>query len=343
MTKKIALIGSAPSSVALAPYDDPSWEIWACSPGARPYVKRVNAWFELHLWEPNQPWFSPEYVSFMAGLPCPVYMLEKVDAIPASVPYPKNEILDAFGVGAVYFYTSSLSWMFAAALAAGATEIGLWGVDMSAAEEVYTHQRAGCQYFIGKALEAGVKVTIPPQSDLMRPSPLYGFNELDGMHQKLLARDAELTARLNNATNIAENATREVMYLRGAIEDVGYTRKTFVADTKVMEMLASAKAACEAVPTAEHIPLNISDEAAAELRQTAQDFVEKAGQLSGIEVTEAVIGPNDPIKFTVTQAPDHLADMRRPTIDEIKDRITARPRAATWESTPIPDVINGAI
>jgi hypothetical protein len=33
-TKKIALIGSAPSSVGAAPYADRSWTIWGCSPGA---------------------------------------------------------------------------------------------------------------------------------------------------------------------------------------------------------------------------------------------------------------------------------------------------------------------
>ena len=31
---KIALVGTAPSSRMLAPYNDPSWKIWGCSPGA---------------------------------------------------------------------------------------------------------------------------------------------------------------------------------------------------------------------------------------------------------------------------------------------------------------------
>src|SRR3990167_6788901 len=30
---KIAVIGTAPSSRMLAPFNDPSWKIWSCSPG----------------------------------------------------------------------------------------------------------------------------------------------------------------------------------------------------------------------------------------------------------------------------------------------------------------------
>lgn len=252
MTKKICLIGSAPSSVALAPYDDPSWEIWACSPGARPYVKRVNAWFEMHLWEPQQPWFSPEYVDFMAKLPAgvPVFMLEPIDRIPNSCAYPKDEILRRFGVEGIWFFTSTLSWMMALAIETGATEIALYGVDMSAAEEIYTHQRAGCQYFIGKALSRGIKVTVPQQSDLMRPSPLYGYCELDGMHQKLLAREAELNHRLALATNAFETAKNDLIYLRGAAEDVRYNRQTFVHDRQAMDILATAGVAASTAPTA---------------------------------------------------------------------------------------------
>ncbi len=237
---KIALIGSAPSSVALAPYTDPSWKIWACSPGARPHVKRCDAWFELHLWEPEKPWFAPEYVAFMATLPCPVWMIEPVAAIPNSVGYPKHDIVERYGVGAVWFYTSSLSWMFAAAIAAGATEIGLWGVDMSAGEEIYTHQRAGCHYWIGKAMELGIKVTVPQQSDLMRPAPLYGFNEKDGMHQKLLVREEELNHRKAMATQQFEAARNEILYLTGAAEDVKYARQTFVYDRQIESIIGAA-------------------------------------------------------------------------------------------------------
>ncbi len=242
MTKRICLIGSAPSSVALAPYSDPDWLIWACSPGARPYVRKVDKWFEIHLFEPHQPWFSQEYIDFMAKLPVPVYMLEPVEAIPGSVAYPKDEVMRYFGPEAIFFYTSSLSWMFAMAIieimeSGEDGEIALYGVDMSAAEEQYTGQRAGCQYFTGQAWRRGIKVTVPPQSDLLCPTPLYGFCELDPMHAKLLARKAELEHRIAIATNAFENAKHEMLQLRGAVEDVNYVKQTWVTDRTAMDIL----------------------------------------------------------------------------------------------------------
>src|SRR5882672_892663 len=45
---KVALIGTAPSSRMLSPFNDPSWKIWACSPGNMGIMPRVDAWFEIH-------------------------------------------------------------------------------------------------------------------------------------------------------------------------------------------------------------------------------------------------------------------------------------------------------
>src|SRR5580698_10373126 len=45
---KVAMIGTAPSSRMLAPFNDPSWKIWACSPGNMNTLPRVDVWFELH-------------------------------------------------------------------------------------------------------------------------------------------------------------------------------------------------------------------------------------------------------------------------------------------------------
>ena len=45
--RKIAVLGSAVSSVRLAPIHDPEWEVWACSP-ANKGLPRCDVWFELH-------------------------------------------------------------------------------------------------------------------------------------------------------------------------------------------------------------------------------------------------------------------------------------------------------
>lgn len=233
---KIALVGSAPSSIRLAPYQDDSWTIWGCSPGAYPIVERVDAWFELHRWEPpvvgspakQVPWFTPEYCQWlaeMAGHDTPVYMSEVQAAVPSSVRYPREEMIKKYGP---YFFTSSLAWMFALALEQpGVQEVGLWGVDMSATEE-YAAQRPGCHYFITLAQQRGIKVTIPPESDLLRPQPMYGLSETSPMHVKLMARKREIEARLASCQATYENCVREQFFLKGALDDLNYILNTWV-------------------------------------------------------------------------------------------------------------------
>jgi len=239
---KIALVGSAPSSIRLAPYKDPEWQIWGCSPGAYgvagPYA---HAWFEMHRWEPQIPghvgtgqaWFSPEYVEFLTRFKGPVFVADPAPPeLPTAAVYPMREMIDKYGP---FFMTSSLSWMFAMALETpGVTEIGLWGVDMSAAEE-YGYQRAGCQYFITLAIQRGIKVIVPPESDLLQPAYFYGVSETTPMMIKLTARRNELLARKQAAEQRAAQARDESLFISGAIDDLDYMVKTWVAHQSFIE------------------------------------------------------------------------------------------------------------
>jgi hypothetical protein len=236
--KKIALIGSAPSSIRLAPYKEPSWAIWGCSPGAYGVVgmERIwqpgDAWWELHRWEPQvagkpgtgKTWFSPEYVEMMARYPGTVWMSDLPPEIPNAMVFPLALMMEKYGP---FFFTSSLSYMFAMALEEpDIEEIGLWGVDMSATEE-YGYQRAGCQYFITEAIKRGIRVTIPPESDLLQPPFMYGVAENNPMVIKLTARREELTNRLRNAEATHANSQQEIMFLKGALDDLDYMFKTW--------------------------------------------------------------------------------------------------------------------
>lgn len=228
---RIALIGSAPSSLALAPFDDPSWTIWACSPGAYLSLKRVDAFFELHRFNPNDPVWFREYVEWMKGLACPLYMIEPLPEFPTSVAYPRAEMIERWGPN---FFTSSLAWMAALALTQeGIEEIGFWGVDMAATEE-YGLQKPGCLYFVEMARQMGVRVTTPPESDLLQPLPLYGIGEANPQRIKLMTRRAELQGKMNAAAAEAENLKnqweakiREQLYFQGAMEDCQYMLNTW--------------------------------------------------------------------------------------------------------------------
>lgn len=242
---KIALIGSAPSSITLAPFADPSWLIWGCSPGAYVHCARADVWFELHRWQPpvlgradkQVPWLSPEYCAWMAQRPL-VYMARPVREIPNSMALPVDSLVARYGN---YFFTSSLSWMMAMAINKIVENrelpeehaIGLWGVDM-AAEEEYGYQRAGCQFFIQLAIASGIKVVLPPESDLMRPPPLYGICESTPADIKLEAREKELAARLANAQAQMQAVTQEVACMSGALSDLRYQRRTWIGQPGVL-------------------------------------------------------------------------------------------------------------
>lgn len=238
---KFALIGSAPSSVRLAPYGNPDWKIWGCSPGAYGVVQRVDAWFELHRYEPGQPWFSKDYCTFLERFQGPVYMAEQRKEIPNSVAVDTAGLVAKYGP---YFFTSSLSYMFAMAIDAIEAQwaqedkegkprthaaIGLWGVDMAATEE-YGYQRAGCQYFAMLARAKGIEVGVPPESDLLRPPPLYGVSEVDHARIKIMARRRELQMRVADAQAQIDNKSRELMFLQGALDDLNWVENTWTGD-----------------------------------------------------------------------------------------------------------------
>lgn len=224
--EQLCLLGSAPSSLRLAPYGNMNWAMCGCSPGVYGVAPRVEAWVELHRYEPGQPWFSPEYCQFLANFPGPVWMAEKRPEIPNSIELPLTDLIVKYSP---YFFTSSLAYMMAMAIECGFKRIGLFGVDMAAASE-YKDQRLGCQYFAIIAKAHGIEVGVPPESDLFRPSPLYGVSEVSHARIKMLARRRELEARVQSALATQQNAKDETLYLRGALEDLEWAEMDWMGN-----------------------------------------------------------------------------------------------------------------
>lgn len=252
---KIALLGTAPSSMRKAPFGDPEWKIFGCSPGLYPFASRLDAWFELHRWEPpvigkpdqQVPWFTPEYVAWMGQLQCPVWMIRPVGEVPNSRAIPAQSLVDKYGH---FFFTSSLAWMSAMAIEAilenrqrvkdgvepnvkGPDVIGYFGVDMAADEEQYTGQKAGCQFFATLAASMGIEIQVPPESDLMVPRPLYGLCEETHRHIKLLARNKELMSQKAQLEQAVQNATMNLHHVNGALDDMKYHLNTWVHEGEI--------------------------------------------------------------------------------------------------------------
>jgi hypothetical protein len=172
--RKIALIGSAPT-VNLAPWHDPTWEIWAHATVSR-YCKRVDRYFDLHPWE----WISkkpvPGYLEWLSKLTVPIYMQRRFQKVPASLRYPRERILAEYP----RYFTSHAAWMVALALSEGVTHLGFFGIHYSMDEE-HNKQRAGCEFWMGVAVGRGVQIVNPEGSPLLRePKWLYGYESHTG-------------------------------------------------------------------------------------------------------------------------------------------------------------------
>lgn len=184
--KKVAIVGGA-SSRKRAPYGDPSWEIWAYS-SLRTPTPRITRWFEMHalgdlkgqLVRPTKRRLSyEEYLAFLQGLDCPIYMHDRHDFIPGSVVYPLQDALDAFGK----CFTSTASYVIALAILEGFDTIGVWGIHLTE-RTVYSRQRPGVEYLLSVAKQRGINVYLPPGCPLRlhkRPklpsTPiLYGYD-----------------------------------------------------------------------------------------------------------------------------------------------------------------------
>lgn len=237
---KVAIIGTAPTSKMLAPYQDESWNIWACSAGNMNQLPRVNIWFELHalnemMAPENRGMAEPFFMWLKEQSDAGKFQVVMQDAgtvlggksntfVPKAIPYPRDEMIQEFGRN---WFTSSVAYMMALAIARGATEIALFGVDMAADQEHYSAQRAGCTRFIEIARERGIKVSIPFESCLNASTPMYGYSEGTPFGRRLNAVLIQVQAGYNQAVANMNSARDQMNYFGGAMEQLRYFQRTW--------------------------------------------------------------------------------------------------------------------
>ncbi len=177
----IAVLGSHPATVELAPFDDPKWKIYACSPHNYEHRKlpRWDAWFELHdpiadatRAYPYLRWLETHgECKENSNRSTPVWMRDKaaIGNFPTGKLIDEKALKDRFGP---FTFTSSIAYMVAQAIVDAEREgigaIGLWGI-MQASENEYTYQRPGIQNLIWEATKSGMDVYAPDVSRLFEP------------------------------------------------------------------------------------------------------------------------------------------------------------------------------
>lgn len=206
---KIALIGSAPSW-SQAPFNDPSWEIWACN--ARDYP-RIDRYFQFH---PDQDLeIYPGLIDWMKARKDPVYLRHARADVPASITYPLDTLKAKYGS---WFFTSSVAYMLALALEQeGLEEIGLWGITMQDSEE-YRAQRPGCHFFLQLAKMRGIKLTVPPDCEMLTDGALYLYDRNHRLYAKIMACKTDFVNRQNGLQQTKNNLIMRMCMLKGALE-----------------------------------------------------------------------------------------------------------------------------
>ncbi len=179
---KVAVLGMAKTSRNAAPYDDPSWQIWGVN-GTHTIAKRLDVILDLHApwiheWEPYRR--PPGHVAHLTAFRGPVYLIEARPDMPTSRAYPLDDVVRSLGRP---YLTGSINMALALAMLQGATEIGLYGVEMATQSE-YAEQRPGLEYLIGRAEERGITITLPEGCNILS-GPVYGRGDLNAGGERL--------------------------------------------------------------------------------------------------------------------------------------------------------------
>lgn len=177
MSKRSAAIVGQASTASLAPFDDPSWEIWTL--GWVFTLPRVDLRFDIHhpefkadetykghinsmVWEPQYPkWIKDNRLPIICDQAAierfggTAYPVDEVNAL-----FPRRDVLEC-----------SVSYMIAYAILQGYERIGLWGCHFIGSVE-YLYQLPSVTYLLGYADAKGIEVVIAEAGPLM----VSGYN-----------------------------------------------------------------------------------------------------------------------------------------------------------------------
>jgi len=218
--KKVALLGTVPHKM-LAPFNDKEFEIWAiahaCLGEPLPKVDRI---FEIHKWDEVVKWGSLNAFAMFPN--APKYLIEKRDDVLNSLAFPFAEMDKKFQIfedRKESHMTNSISWMIALAIHEGFEEIHIYGVNMSHHTE-YGTQKPSCEYYLGLANGMGIKIYVPPVSDLLKSNFLYGLHEEEqgAIVQKITERKEFITGVYNNYQQQKQQMLAQMQQIDNAIQ-----------------------------------------------------------------------------------------------------------------------------
>ena len=217
---KVAIVCGSPSSEFMAPYDDEEWEIWVLGNRLERHIdKRVTRVFEIHdnLQEHHDP---VKYAQWLASHNLPMIVGENFPLKNGFEVYPYKAVEEMYGA---LYLTSSPAYMLAYALLRGATDIALYGVDLSVGDHEYFWQRPCVEAWIGFAKGRGVNVYIPEVSHVGKCAYVEGRDwngnkKPEGVftEEALLARGEQHKAQMEELRNSKRQLDLQIAMHDGA-------------------------------------------------------------------------------------------------------------------------------
>jgi hypothetical protein len=179
---KVAIVGTAPSTFKEAPLEDPSWKVYGLAKYAHS-LSRCDVIFEIHrkhgVMGDGKDYWTRDYLKFLKK--------NRVIGYNVAFPFKKVEELRP-NYPRDWNLQSSLSYMIAYAILEGATEIGVWGVDLVDTEE-YIEQKPFVEGWLCFAEGKGIKITIPEKSALFSYNYKYGVDSPDGVYNNTVDKN----------------------------------------------------------------------------------------------------------------------------------------------------------
>jgi hypothetical protein len=178
---ELAIVGNGRTRV-YAPHNNEQYDVWMMNNHALYAEKRLTAMFEMHPDALATDRYRQEYRDYlMQPHPFPIYTHGTMEHVPASQPYPLEQVTRAFGrnihLGGreiTEHFTSSFPYALALALLEGYPRIELYGIDLERGTE-YTHHREALFFWLGIASHNGTTIIFPEQSELIQDH-LYPFH-----------------------------------------------------------------------------------------------------------------------------------------------------------------------
>lgn len=189
--KSVALVGFAPTSCSLAPYNEPGIEVWGLNEAhSFSWMKSWDRWFQLHpesdftrdiddhrahergYVKGHYDWLKQEHGK-------PIYMLYSYSQVPDCQTYPLEDVSQRFfknilkGEERIKYFTSSFSYMLSLALYEGFERVEIYGFEMAGGDE-YVPQKACAEFWLGVATGMDIEIYLPPKSQLLWGA-LYGY------------------------------------------------------------------------------------------------------------------------------------------------------------------------